>query len=95
MRERKIDTELDRFANDFGFGKFDQRRVDLEASAFDTGFGSKIGQILKRFDEFRPAIGVAAVIDRVYAEKNVIGLESLPPRQARTRERWCCARERR
>ena len=46
--ERKIDAELDCFANDVGFGKFDQRRVNLEASAFDTGFGSDIGQVLER-----------------------------------------------
>src|SRR5947199_8847819 len=79
VRERKIDTELDRFANDFGFRKLDERRVNLEASAFYTGFCAKIGQVLKRFDKFRPAIGISTVIDRVYAEKNVVGRNHLRP----------------
>ena len=73
MREREIDAELDSFMNDVGFGKFDQRRVNLEESAFDAGFGSNIGKFLERFNKFRSAIGVAAVVNRVYAEKNVIG----------------------
>src|SRR5207302_6342138 len=48
-------------------------RVNLKASAFDSGFCSEVGHILERFDEFRPAIWVATVIDCVYAEKNVTG----------------------
>src|SRR4029077_4996732 len=54
--KRKIDTDLDCFAHDFGFRKFDQRPVNLKASALDTGFCSKIGQVLERFDKFRSAI---------------------------------------
>src|SRR5205823_7650457 len=64
--ERKIDTEIDSFANDVGFGKFDERRVNLETSAFDPGFGSDIGQILERLDKFLSAIWIAAVVDCVY-----------------------------
>ena len=86
MCDRKIDAELDSFANDFGFGKFDERRVNLEASAFYTGFGSEIGQVLERFDKFRSAIWVAAVVDRVYADKNVIGRNHFRPRSAYARK---------
>ena len=57
MGERKIDAELDCFADDVGFGKFDQRRVNLKASAFHAGFGSYIGEVLERFDKFLPASG--------------------------------------
>ena len=46
--ERNIDTELDCFVNDVCFGKFDQRRVNLKASAFHAGFGSDIGEVLER-----------------------------------------------
>src|SRR4051812_20682305 len=71
VRERKVDAEFDYFPNDFGFGQFDQRRVNSEPSAFDTGFGPDIGQVLEGFDKFRSAVGVAAVVDRVDTEKNV------------------------
>src|SRR5882724_774646 len=74
-----IDAEIDSFANDVGFGKFDERRVNLEASAFDSGFGSDIGQVLERLDKFRSAIRVAAVVDCVYADKNVISPNHLRP----------------
>src|SRR4030095_9593149 len=79
VSERKIDTELDGFANDFSFRGFDQRGVNLKPSAFDAGFGSNIGQGLERFDEFRTAIGVAAVINGVHTEKNVIGRDHFRP----------------
>ena len=79
MGERQIDTELDSFANDISFGKFDQRCVNLETSAFDAGFGSDIGQVLERFYKFRPAIWVAAVVDCVYADKNIIGRNHFRP----------------
>ncbi len=79
MGERNIDTEFDCFVNDFGFGKFDERRVNLEASVFDTGLRSDIGQVLERLDKFRTAIGVAAVVDCVYAYKNVIGRNHFRP----------------
>src|SRR5205823_438807 len=77
--DREINIELDCFANDFGFRKFDKRRVNLKAFAFDACFCSEIGQGLKRFDEFRAAIRVAAIIDRVYAKENVAGSDHLRP----------------
>src|SRR6266513_5811960 len=80
MGEGKIDAELACFADNFSFRKLDERRVNLKAPAFDPGFCPESGQGLKRFDEFRSAIGIAAVIDRVYAEKNVIGRNYFCPR---------------
>src|SRR5438093_1483671 len=79
VRERKIDTQLDGFENYLSFGKFDKRCVNLEASAFHARLCSKIRQSLKRFNEFRTAIGVPAVVNRVYAEKNVISLNDFRP----------------
>ena len=77
--KRQIDAELYGFTDDFGFGEFDQRGVNLKASAFHAGFSSNIGDGLERFDEFRTAIRVAAVIDCIYTEKNVSGLNHFRP----------------
>ena len=81
MAERKIDTKLVSFADDVGLGKFDQWGVNLEPSPLDTCFRSDIGQVLKRSDKFRTAIGVAAVVDGVDADKNVIGRKHFGPRE--------------
>jgi len=89
--EREIDPELDRFANDFGFRRFDERHVNLKASAFDSGFCSEVCEILKRFDEFWSAIGITTVINRVYAEKNVVGANHFRPGK-RVREKDGVAR---
>jgi hypothetical protein len=91
VRERKIGTELDCFANDVSFGKFDQRGVNVEASAFNSSFCSKIGDGLKCFDEFKPAIWIPAVVDRVYAQENVTGWNDFRPRK-RVREKDRVAR---
>src|SRR5437870_5380805 len=45
--------------------------MNLEAATFDSRFGGDVGERFKEHDELRPAIGIAAVIDRVDAEKNV------------------------
>src|SRR5438552_16934423 len=66
--KRQIDAELDGFANDFSFGKFDQRRVNLKTSAFDAGVCSKVGQGLQSFDDCRPAFGVADLSDGIDEE---------------------------
>ena len=86
--KRKIHAEVDGFADDFRFGKFDQRCVNLKPSAFDTGFGSEIGQVLERFDKFRSAIGIAAVVDGVYAKEDVVSWNHFGPRK-RVRQEYC------
>jgi hypothetical protein len=53
--------------------------VDAKPCAFDTHFGSKVSQCLKRLDEFRPAVRIPAVIDRIHAEKNVSGRNDFRP----------------
>src|SRR5437870_7321636 len=64
--------------------------MNSKASAFDTGLCPEIRQILKCFDELRPAIWVATVINRVYAQKNVTGLDHFRPGK-RVREKDCVA----
>ena len=58
--------------------------MNLKASAFDTRFGSKVSQRFKRFDEFRPAVRIAAVIDRVYTNKNVSGRNYFRPAERKS-----------
>jgi hypothetical protein len=53
--------------------------VNSEAPALDTCFSSEVRQFLERFDEFRAAIGVAAVVDCVYADENIIGRNDFRP----------------
>ena len=79
MRQRKGDSELHRFADNFGFRKPDQRRVNLKPCAFRAGLCRKVGKGLKRLDEFRATIGVATIINCVYSEKNVTGWNYLRP----------------
>ena len=45
--------------------------MNAKSRAFNTGFGPQVGEHLKRFDEFRSAVWVAAVINCIDSEKNV------------------------
>ncbi len=47
----------------------DERRLNLEARALDAGLGRQLRQPLERLDEFRPAIGIARVVDGVDARR--------------------------
>jgi hypothetical protein len=58
--------------DDFRFGHLNQRRVDFEwQRPFDAGLGGQVRQPFKSRDVFWPAIGIAAVVDRIYADENV------------------------
>ena len=50
-------------------------------TAFNTGLGSQICQPLERFDEFRPAVWLSAVVQCVDADEDVAGAEDLGPSQ--------------
>src|SRR5208283_5666785 len=57
-----IHSHRDALADDLGFGEADQRRLDLEAAALDTGLGGEPREALERGDEFRAAVRIARVI---------------------------------
>src|SRR5256885_1078512 len=58
-----------------------QRRVDVEARAFDAGFRREVREVFKRGDVFGPAIGIAAVVERVDTDENVCRAEHFRPRE--------------
>jgi len=66
VSKRKIDIQLNGFANDLRFGKFNQRRMNLGQRAPSTpALVATLASISKKRDELRPAIGISAVVDRV------------------------------
>ncbi len=67
-----IDAQLDAAADDLGFGPADQRGVDGESQpALDARLRGQVGHRGERGDVLRPAVGIAAVVDRVDAEEDV------------------------
>ena len=79
--QRKIDIELDGFANDVRFRHFDEGRVNLNPSAFNAGLCRDVRQRFENRDEFRPAVRITAVIDRVCADEDVPGRNRFRPGQ--------------
>ena len=64
------------------FGHLDQRCVDAEAAlALHARFRRQIRQPLEGGDELRPAIGIAAVVDCIDADKDVETANHLGPRK--------------
>ena len=61
---------------------------------FDAGRRRQIGQLLERLQKRRPAIGVAAVIDRIRADEEVERPDGLGVSEARARAGPCCGPER-
>src|SRR3954464_4027382 len=53
--------------------------MDVEADTLDTRFGRQICQLFECRNEFRPAVGITAVIDRICANKNVRCAQNLAP----------------
>ena len=78
MGEAVIDAQFDAAANDLGFCQADQRGMDVEPRAsFDARLGRQIGQGAEGGDELRAAIGIAAVVHGVDAQKDVGRAEHL------------------
>ena len=50
-------------------------------AAFHAGLGRQVRHALERLDEFRPAIGIAGIVERIHADENVGRLEHLRPGQ--------------
>ena len=89
--ERIVDTQLHAAADDLGFGQMHQRGMDSERKLpLHSRLGRQVGQSLKRLDELRPAIGIAAVVDRVDADKDVGRDRSLRHRPAPATKIPCC-----
>src|SRR5688572_6021516 len=62
---RVVDPELEAQLDDLALGHPDERGTDPDrrlAFRFDTGTRSKICHPLECLDEFRPAVGISAVV---------------------------------
>src|ERR1700733_723944 len=67
-----VDAQFDPLLNDFGLGHCNERSMDFERlPALDAVLGGQIRHRLKRLNELRPAIRVAGIIERIYANENV------------------------
>ena len=58
--------------------------------AFNASFGGEIGHALKGFDVLGAAVRIAAVVERVHADENVLRPEDLSPGESE-REKNCVA----
>jgi hypothetical protein len=66
--------------DDLTFGERDERGMNREfLASLDARTGSQVGHRLKRLDELRPAVGIAAVIESVGAEEDVRRAEHFGP----------------
>lgn len=76
-----VDTEFDSFADDLRFGPGDQRSMDDQAIALDSGLGGEICHRFEGADVFWTAIGIAAVVQSVYADVDIHRTEDFGPSQ--------------
>src|SRR5450755_2929485 len=74
-----VDAKLQASTDNIRLGPPDQRRVDLDLGALDTGFGRQACERLEGCNEFRSAIRIARIVDRIDAEENILRSENLCP----------------
>src|SRR4051812_44668967 len=74
---RIVDAEFKALADDLRLGHPDQRRVDRERCALRP----QPRHLLERFDKFRPAIRVSAVVQRIDPDKHIVAVQHLGPRE--------------
>jgi len=80
MSQGVIDAELRAGRNNLGLCHFDDGRVDaVSAPALDCGCGGEVGCLLEGGDKFRPAVGIAAIIGGIDADKDIERAQNLGP----------------
>src|SRR2546422_5348132 len=84
--ERVVDAELDAAAQDAGLGELDERGVDLQPRALDAGPGRELRHLLEGREILRPAVRVAAVVERVHADEAIVRLQGLRPGEREAEE---------
>ena len=65
--------------------------MDMKVTLLDAGLGAQVAQLLERGDKFWSAIGVAGIIHRIHADKNIARVQDLGPSQSQ-RQHHCIAR---
>ena len=82
MRQTVIHTQAVSGLDDLRFGQVNQRSVNLPASrALDASLRGQGRSLLEAGDEFRTAIGIAAVINCIDPDKDVGRSENFRPAQ--------------
>src|SRR5712691_4975839 len=71
VRKRVIDSQLDAAPDDLRFGHVDEWCDDAGLAAFDSAARAADDYVLKCLDELRPAVGIAAGIERVDADPDL------------------------
>src|SRR5467141_495161 len=91
--ERVVDAELDAAAQDAGLGELDERGVDLQPRSLDAGPGRELRHLLVGRDVLRPAVRVAAVIERVHADEEIVRLQRFRPGEREAEENRVARRD--
>src|SRR3954467_14128766 len=86
VRATVIEAERVAVADDLGFAHREERRVNAEAAALDTGAGAEIGDPLEGTDELGTAVGVPRIVERVDADDDVARVERLGPAERQRQE---------
>ena len=77
---RVVDAELESALNDLCFGEFNKWRVDGQSlPPFHSGLGSQICHCLIGGNVLWTAIGIPAVIQGIYTDEDVLGIQCLRP----------------
>jgi hypothetical protein len=80
MSVRKIDTQFDPPSNNLGFRHIDERRPYTDLGlALHTRLRPQVGHGLEGTDELGTAIRIAAVIESVDADEDIVGSQNLRP----------------
>lgn len=83
MRKPQIEPQLESQFDDPRLTQLDQRRMHMQAhAAFHASLSREIRKGFERADEFRAAIGIAGVIDRIHPDNDVRSLEHFRPSQS-------------
>ena len=81
-----VDTKLEAGADDVGFGKRYQRGQDFKPFALYPGLGRQVGKLTKGLEKLRPAVGVAAVVDRIDSQNQAAGTTTFCQSQRKRQE---------
>src|SRR5439155_2342794 len=81
-----IEPERHTSPDDVGFSEGDERRMDAKGRAFDAGASGHGREPLEGRNEFRPAVRVPRIIERVHTDDDIAGAEDLGPTERKREE---------
>src|SRR5215831_6806261 len=76
----EVEAQAGAEPDDVCLGQAQERGADPKReSSLDAGLGSQVGRRLERFEELRPAVGIARVVEGIGADEYVAGSGRLAP----------------